>query len=428
MSFVSQRRQVFDRATSSPGFGFDRAAIAALAAVLVLGSLGCSRDKVAREGRVTRAQADQYMRDAIRQSSEGVVLEPSQKGLDQIERTRLNEIAQQLRRPGAVCFLERAIATMEPGEIDGEQVWAQVPEGQAKFRVRVAVDGTVLTTDLLESGFQDEYMDTCLTEALTRQRFVESRDSFAYFIDVYYWVSLGFFAEANTEQFAELMRRQQAQAGLRAKACLTGRVGPGEYRVTGLNLFDRDGSTLINRVDRGELPSEVSGCIAAALKAIRIHPEPDAFVRPAAPEVVFRVDGEGLVSIADELWLQRVELEERAQREMKRAELLEQVGAGAAAGGVTGEVPNDWSDTDLERDPEDSGSSGIPIGAGPGVGELGEGEGLDLSPRKPRDISAEPAPEPDTGADADTDPPAKPSADPTEPGTKIELSPRRRPG
>jgi hypothetical protein len=416
MSFVSQRR------TPRAAPALFAAAIAAVAAVLLVG--GCSRDKVAREGRVTRAQADQYMRDAIRQSSEGVVLEPSQKGLGQIERTRLNEIAQQLRRPGAVCFLERAIATMElggePGEIDGEQVWVAVPEGQAKFRVRVAVDGTVLTTDLLESGFQDEHMDTCLTEALTRQRFVESRDSFAYFIDVYYWVSLGFFAEANTEQFTELMRRQQAEAGLRARACLTGRVGPGEYRVTGLNLFDRDGATLVNRVDRGELPSEVSGCIAAALKAIRIHPEPDAFVRPAAPEVVFRVDGEGLVSIADELWLARIELEERAQREMKRAELLEQVGAGAEAGGATGEVPKDWSDTDLDRDPGNSGNSGmVPIGVGPGVGELGEREGLDLTPVGPREITAEPEPDPPAAA--------KPSANPTEPGTKIELSPRRRP-
>ena len=369
---------------------------------------GCAREKLAREGRVTQLQADQYMRDAIRQSSEGVVLEPSQKGLDQIERTRLNEIAQQLRRPGAVCFLERAIATMEPGEIDGEQVWVNVPEGQAKFRVRVAVDGTVLAADMLESGFQDDHMDQCLSEALTKQRFVESRDSFAYFIDVYYWVSLGFFAEANTPKFAELMRRQQAEAGLRAKACLTGRVKAGEYTVTGLNLFDRDGNTLINRVDRGELPAEVSGCVAAALKQIRIHPEPDAFVRPAAPAVTFTVDGEGVVSIADELWLQRIELEERAQREMKRAELLDQVGAGAEAGGATGEVPDGYTD-------------------------LGDGsEPVDLSPsgvgRKPLDLGGTPeppAPTPKPSPNPSPGPTTGPTGDPTDPGTKIDLSPRR---
>src|SRR5690606_37470769 len=184
-------------------------------------------------------------------------------------------------------FSERAIATMEPGEVDGEQVWTKVPEGQVKFRVRVSVDGTVLSTDVLESGFTDKHMETCLAEALQNQRFVESRDSFAYFIDVYYWVSLGFFAEAQTEEFAELMRRQQAEAGMRAKACLVGRVPAGEYVVTGLNLFDRYGRTVVNRIDRGELPAEVSSCIATAFKQIHIHAEPDAFIRPAAPKVAF---------------------------------------------------------------------------------------------------------------------------------------------
>src|SRR5690606_1300084 len=331
------------------------AASFALLGLLTLGA--CARDNIAREGRVTQAQADQYMRDAIRQSSEGVVLEPSQKGLDQIERTRLNEIAQELRRPGAVCFLERAITTMEPGEIDGEQVWVSVPEGQAKFRVRVAVDGTVLSTELLESGFTDKHMETCLTEALTNQRFVESRDSFAYFIDVYYWVSLGFFAEAQTEQFAALLRRQQAEAGLRAKTCLVGRVPPGEYVVTGLNLFDRDGRTVVNRVDRDELPPEVSSCIATAFKQIRIHAEPDAFIRPAAPEVGFEVASDGTVSMADERWLEMVVLEEQAQREMRRAELLGQSGEGET---VDSEVADGLVDTADVLDGGDSPSSSPP--------------------------------------------------------------------
>jgi hypothetical protein len=364
-----------------------RAAPFTLAVLVMLGA--CARENIAREGRVSRQQADLYMRDAIRQSSEGVVLEPQQKGLDQIERTRLNEIAQELRRPGAVCFLERAINTMEPGEVDGEQIWTEVPEGQAKFRVRVAIDGTVLSTELLQSGFTDKHMETCLAEAFTKQRFVESRDSFAYFIDVYYWVSLGFFAEAQTESFAALMRRQQAEAGLRAKACLVGRVPEGKYVVTGLNLFDRDGRTVVNRIDRGELPAEVSSCIAAAMKQIHIHPEPEAFIRPAGPRVEFEVLSDGAVRMGDERWLEMVILEEEAQREMRRAELLEQTGE---ASSTDADAPDDWVD---------------------------RGEQLDDPPVEL------PPPNPEPPAPGTKTPP-DPTADPTKPGTKLDLSPGRR--
>jgi hypothetical protein len=368
-----------------------RAAAFTLAILVTLGA--CAREKVARTGRVTRQQADQYMRDAIRQSSEGVVLEPSQKGLDQIERTRLNEIAQELRRPGAVCFLERAITTMEPGEVDGEQVWKEVPEGQIKFRVRVAIDGTVLSTEMLQSGFTDKHMETCLAEAFSKQRFVESRDSFAYFIDVYYWVSLGFFAEAQTENFATLMRRQQAEAGVRAKTCLVGRVPEGKYVVTGLNLFDRDGRTVINRIDRGELPAEVSSCIATAMKQIRIHPEPDAFVRPAGPRIEFEVASDGTVLMSDERWLEMVILEEEAQREMRRQELLDQTGEGAE--GTDADLPDGWVD---------------------------RGEELDPPPAELPPPSSKPEP-PVPGTKPAK--PADPTADPTKPGTKIDLSPGR---
>ena len=362
--------------------------------LLALGA--CARENVAREGRVTQAQADQYMRDAIRQSSEGVVLEPSQKGLDQIERTRLNEIAQELRRPGAVCFLERAINTMEPGEVDGEQVWVAVPEGQIKFRVRVAVDGTVLSTDVLESGFEDKHMETCLAEALSKQRFVESRDSFAYFIDVYYWVSLGFFAEAQSESFTALMRRQQAEAGVRAKTCLVGRVPAGEYVITGLNLFDRDGRTVVNRIDRGELPPEVSSCVATAFKQIHIHAEPDAFIRPAAPRVQFTVASDGTVRMGDERWLEMIVLEEEAQREMRRNELLGQTGEGSDA--PDGEVSDGWVDEEM--------------------GELGSDQ---LSPQLPAP-KANDAVTPGSTPSSEPDP----NADPSKPGTKIDLSPTRR--
>ena len=349
-------------------------------------SLGCSgRDRVARTGgRVTQDQAESYLHAAIRQSSEGIVLDPQQTGLEQIERVRLGEIAQELRGPAAVCFLERAIETMEYGEVDGEEAWVSVPEGQAKIRARVAVDGKVMTTDVIESGFTDDHMEACISEAILKQRFVESRDSFAYYIDVYYWVSLGFFAAAQTTDFAELMRRQQAQAAARATGCLKGRVPPGKYLVVGVNLFDRDGRSLVNRIERGSLPVEVSSCLAGVFKQIRIHAEPDSFVRPAAPEVEFTVADDGTVSFGDARWLELVELEERAARDKRKAELLDQpIGA---------DVP--------EPDGfEDPGEPDVPP-------TLEGGDESEL-------------PEPSQA------PKLRPTGDPSQPGTKIDLSPRR---
>ena len=351
-------------------------------------STGCVRGRAAREIQVTQAQADQYLRDAVRQSNEGVVLEPSQQGLDQIERVRLNEIAQQLRGPAAICFLERAIETMEPGEVEGEQGWLHVPEGQAKIRARVAVDGEVMSTEVLESGFTDEHMNECLSEVVAKQRFVESRDSFAYFIDVYYWVSLGFFAEARSASFAELLRREQTTAGVKAKACLIGRVPPGEYAISGLNLFDRDGRTVVNRIERGDLPQDVSTCVAAALKTIHIHPEPEAFVRPAAPAITFSVGDDGTVAVADERWLELIELEERAARDKRRAELLEQP--------IGDDADEDDADAFVDR-----------------------GE-----PAPPASVVPNLDPDPDRAQTPPEPPP--PDADPAKPGTKLDLSPRRR--
>lgn len=338
----------------------------------------------AQGGRVTQDQAENYLHAAIRQSSEGIVLDPQQQGLDQIERVRLGEIAQELRGPAAVCFLERAIETMEYGTIDGEPGWVEVPEGQAKFRARVSVDGTVLTTDVLESGFTDDHMETCVGEAIRKQRFVESRDSFAYYIDVYYWVSLGFFAAAQTDDFAELMRRQQAEAGARATGCLRGRVGPGKYVVTGVNLFDRDGRTVVNRVERASLPPEVSSCIAGVFKQIRIHEEPDAFVRPAAPKVEFSVADDGTVTFGDQRWLELVELEERAARDKRKAELTQQ-----PIGSDLGEPEPD--------------------------GFIDPGEPDQLEPRREETTLPEPS----------LAPKLRPTGDPSQPGTKIDLSPGR---
>lgn len=399
-----------------------QAPILALVAGLSLALAGCSREKLARQGgQVSQSQADDYLRDAVRKSSEGVVLDPSQQGLEQIERTRLTEIAQQLRGPAAVCFLERAIVTMEAGEVDGEQTWVEVPEGQAKIRARISVDGTVLSTEVLESGFRDEYMDECLQKVIRGQGFVESRDNFAYYIDVYYWVSLGFFAEAQSQSFVDLLRRRQAEAGRKAQGCLTGRVEPGSYTVTGLNLFDRDGRTLINRIERGELPKEVSSCVASVLKQISIHPEPDAFVRPAAPEITFTVNAAGEVSSSDERWLALIELEERAERERKRAELLDEPIGG---------------DPDLDDRYIDAGEPPPPADAieAPPRGEDDSPPSTAAPPPSTSTPQAKPAPPPtgptSTPDDAAKDPPAEPPApadkgDPSEPGVKIDLSPRR---
>ncbi len=275
------------------------------------------------EGQVTKMQANQYIRDAVRMSSEGVVLEPA-SNIDAIDRVRLVEFAQALRTPAAICFLERAINTMEPGTVDGEPGWIGVPEGQAKIRARVGADGGVLATDVLESGFKDEKMEACVIEAIRNQRFLPSRDNFAYHIDIFYWVSLGFFRSAQTTAFDEILRRQQTTAGIAAKACLTGRAASGEYRVSGLNLFDRDGNTVINRVERGKLSAEVGSCIATAFRAIRIGAEPEAFVRPATPVVTFTVGTDGSIGVSDERWLALVELEDQAARAARKAELLDQ--------------------------------------------------------------------------------------------------------
>jgi hypothetical protein len=379
---------------SPRALGFTGIVLACSLGMLVSLGMGCTRAKLGPEGRVSQDQAESYLHAAIRQSSEGIVLDPQREGLDQIERVRLGEIAQQLRGPAAVCFLERAIETMEAGTIDGEPGWVDVPEGQIKLRARIAIDGTVMTTDVLESGFTDEHMETCVSDAIRKQRFVESRDSFAYYIDVYYWVSLGFFAEAQSDDFAVLMRRQQAQAGLRATGCLRGRVPPGTYAVSGLNLFDREGRSVVNRIERGSLPSEVSACLAGVFKAIRIHAEPDSFVRPAAPKVEFTVADDGTVSFADQRWLELVELEERAIRDQRKADLLDQ------SLGVDEPVPDGWIDRGEPDEPDEPDDS-------KDAGESTKDPGESSIPQP----SLHPKPQP--------------TGDPSKPGTKIDLSPGR---
>ena len=104
----------------------------------------------------TKMSTDRYVRRAIRQSNEGVILLPSERAEHIYELTRLNEIAQGLREPAALCFLERAITTMERS--NDERGYTHVPEGQIKLRARIAPNGKVLRTEVLESGFRDAAM------------------------------------------------------------------------------------------------------------------------------------------------------------------------------------------------------------------------------------------------------------------------------
>jgi hypothetical protein len=283
------------------------------------------RDKgeasIAPEGPVTQAQADRYVRKAIRSSNEGVILLPSKKAERVYEAQRLNEIAQGLRKPAAVCFINRAIETIRREEVDGEPTFVDVPEGQIKIRARISPDGTVLRTDVLESGFRDETIEPCLMQAVEKQRWPENQSGHVHHLDVVYWVSLG-AQQGLTPKIQVHLRKAQAAAGIRARQCLEGRVDAGTYEVKGLNLVDREGKTIVNRVDPVNLPERAAACIATALKEIGLPQDPDAFIRPIVPVLEFDVQRDGSVKVRDEDWLALIHQEEEALRAAKRAELL----------------------------------------------------------------------------------------------------------
>jgi hypothetical protein len=285
---------------------------------------------------VSRQQADRYVREAVLQSSEGVILMPAVRSENEYDRVRLGEIAQALRQPLALCFLERAIRTMEKGTVDGEESYVGVPEGQGKFRARIGADGSVVRVEALESGFTDREMEACAMKVMSTRVFPVVRSQSQTYIDIVYWVSLGFHATASSPELAEHLRREQVKAAIRARPCLTGTVSPGVYEVEGLSLFANDGRTLVNRVDHGDLPAEASRCVAQAFRQIVLSPEPDAFVRPASPRTTFTVREDGTIAVADEDWLRLVELEEQALREERRRALS---GSGVDAGEPTQPAP-----------------------------------------------------------------------------------------
>lgn len=271
-------------------------------------------------GMNTFSQARRYVDKAVRRSSEGVILMPSKKAETLYDRTRLNEIAQNLRVPAAMCFVGRAVETMKQGEQDGETTYIDVPEGQIRIRTRINPSGEVLRTEVLETGFKDEAMYPCLDKAIRAVKWTQNRTGMIQFIDVIYWVSLGFSAEDHTDAARLELRKQTAIAALRARQCLEGRVSAGRYPVTGLSLVDREGRTLANRVDAGVLPENVTDCVSVVFRDIRMPRVKEAFVRPISPKADFVVATDGSVSFADEKWLALVQLEEETLKAELRGE------------------------------------------------------------------------------------------------------------
>jgi len=271
-------------------------------------------------GMNTTSQARRYVDKAVRRSSEGVILMPSKKAETLYDRTRLNEIAQNLRVPAALCFVSRAIETMKTGEQDGETTYVDVPEGQIRIRTRINPSGEVLRTEVLETGFKDEAMYPCLDRAIKAVKWTQNRTGLVQFIDVIYWVSLGYSPEDHSDAARLELRKQTAIAAVRAKQCLEGRVPAGRYEVTGLSLVDREGRTLASRVDPGVLPENVADCVGVVFREIRMPRVQDAFVRPISPAADFVVATDGSVSFADEKWLALIQLEEEALKAARRGE------------------------------------------------------------------------------------------------------------
>ncbi|MFY0532370.1 hypothetical protein [Nannocystis pusilla] len=266
-------------------------------------------------------QGTRYIQKAVRSSSEGVIILPSKRAENLFDLQRLNEIAQALRPPAAACFVNRAIETMKRGKRDGEEAYLDVPEGQVKIRTRLSPDGEVLRTEVLDTGFKDPEIEPCIMEAIQGRKWIKNRSGVVQYLDVIYWVSLGDGSEDKSPQAKAELRRQQAIAAIRGKGCLERRVGAGTYPVEGLNLVDRDGNTLVSRVEPNSLPQKVQECLSVVLRDIQMPRAPNSFVRPISPQVEYTVATDGTVSFADERWINLILMEEKAAREDRLAEV-----------------------------------------------------------------------------------------------------------
>lgn len=265
----------------------------------------------------TQLQAQSTIRKAIRSSPEGFIFLPSKRAQRVYELPRLNEIAQSMRQPAAACFLEQAVQTMRtaPKEDVG---FDNIPDGQAKLRMRIAADGKVLRVETLETGFAGDAVPECVSDELKRRRFPANETGTAHYIDVVYWVSLG--PQPTTNGHAQRVRREQVEAGVRAKKCLQGRVGEGAYAIAGLNLVASNGATVANRVEQVGLPDDVRQCVATAFRSLRLLADEATFIRPVVVGTNFAVGLDGGVKVDDEDWLRLLELEERARRDTLRAQ------------------------------------------------------------------------------------------------------------
>ncbi len=337
------------------------------ALALVASACGTSRgagSRVSHPGENSIGQTNRFVKTAVRRAPEGFILIPGARAERVFDRQRLVQLAQDLRQPAAACFINRTIDTAKWGEVDDERALLGVPEGQVKIRVRIAPQGEVLRTDVLEGAFgdDDEVMEACLMDALRDARWPENRSGNTHWVDAIYWVSLGFQAEDQAPEAALELRRQQALLARKGKGCLEGRTRPGQYHVQGLSLLDREGRTLVNRLEPTELGQDVANCLAVVLRGLRMPRVSDAFVRPFSPAIEYRVSPQGEVSFSDERWLELLLLEERAAREQRRAELA------AEKSQEENEVPEglvDLSaeraeDKDGEKDGEKDGSEGVP--------------------------------------------------------------------
>jgi len=276
-------------------------------------------------GRASKAplDADGIVASAIRGSSEGVIVLPSHKAESAFADARLHEIAEALRRPAAHCFVQRAIETMEP-DPEVPHGFLGIPDGQLKLRARIAPTGTVALAEILEDGFADPVVSQCFADIVRKRRWPEHADGHTHAIDVVYWVSLG--AQAPPPASSDARRRQAAEIARRGKACVAGRLEPGDYRFEGLNLIGNDGKSVASRVDdrspaNASVPDEVSQCLARAFRELRLDPDPEAFLRPVALHVGYTVGEDAVVEASDEAWLRLVELEDAARRAERRAEL-----------------------------------------------------------------------------------------------------------
>jgi len=378
------------------------ASLVARTALLLLAT-GCatgSTENRAAGSLSTYSQARRYVDKAVRRSSEGVILMPSRKAETLYDRTRLNDIAQLLRVPAAVCFVNRAITTMKRSQAkDGELVFAEVPEGQIRIRTRINSAGQVLRTEVLESGFKDEQMYPCLDAAIRKTKWTQNKTGAVQFVDIIYWVSLGYQAEDHSDEAKAELRKQTAKVAVKAKQCLVGRVGEGTYKVDALSLVDRDGRTLANRVDPGVLPDKVGECVAIVLREMRFQRVQEAFVRPILPHIDFTVNTIGEVSFADEKWYALLEREETALKEARQAELSAEMDDPNTAIDE-GAIPSGMSIPNVPSAPD----SGSPLASGPGPMPTGPG-----------------APATPTAATAGASGSAGSGADPAAGGLKLKL-------